>query len=97
MITQIIYLFSFITLLCLISFITQRNHILICLLALEAIILSLACSIALSYLSSSFIFFYCILILSFGACEAAVALAVLVSITRSYGSDLIQSINLNKC
>ena len=82
----------------LVSFITQRHHILICLLRLEATVLSIAFAIALLSSSLSFSFlFYRVIILTFGACEAAVALAVLVIITRTFGADLVSSVNLNKC
>uniref|UniRef100_A0AAU6QFX9 NADH-ubiquinone oxidoreductase chain 4L n=1 Tax=Prionospio sp. 7 MH-2023 TaxID=3059275 RepID=A0AAU6QFX9_9ANNE len=88
----------FISALALCAFISQRQHVLMCLLSLEATVLSLA--FALTILAAPLQnadLFYCIVILSFGACEAALALAVLVIVTRSFGSDLINSINLNKC
>uniref|UniRef100_A0AAU6QFU9 NADH-ubiquinone oxidoreductase chain 4L n=1 Tax=Prionospio sp. 1 MH-2023 TaxID=3058460 RepID=A0AAU6QFU9_9ANNE len=91
-------IFSFITLLALLSFIIQRHHVLMCLLSLEATLLSLAFGITIISASSNAVdMFYCIVVLSFAACEAAVALAVLVVVTRSFGSDLINSVNTNKC
>lgn len=93
--TNLFYLIIFLTLLSLVS---QRFHILMCLLRLEATLLSLAFSITYSTAQLSQLdLFYCIVILSFGACEAAVALAVLVSITRAFGRDTIKSVNINKC
>uniref|UniRef100_A0AAU6QGT1 NADH-ubiquinone oxidoreductase chain 4L n=1 Tax=Aurospio banyulensis TaxID=3050091 RepID=A0AAU6QGT1_9ANNE len=92
---SIVVLISFFALL---SFISQRHHVLMCLLSLEATLLSLA--FGLTIINSplqSVDMFYCIIILSFGACEAAVALAVLVIVTRSYGSDMLSSLNTNKC
>uniref|UniRef100_A0AAU6QHI7 NADH-ubiquinone oxidoreductase chain 4L n=1 Tax=Prionospio sp. 5 MH-2023 TaxID=3059273 RepID=A0AAU6QHI7_9ANNE len=84
--------------LALVAFILQRHHVLMCLLSLEATILSLAFALTVIYAPlQSVDLFYCVVILSFAACEAAVALAVLVIVTRSFGSDLIKSINLNKC
>ena len=68
-----------------------------CLLRLEAILLSLAFGISVGISSLNIEFFYCIVILTFGACEAGVALAILVIISRSFGADLIRSINTNKC
>jgi len=98
MTTNALPILSSITVLALLSLISQRHHILICLLSLEAALLSLAFRAALTSSSfSSIHLFYCILILSFGACEAAVALATLVLVSRSFGSDSIQRINLNKC
>ena len=87
---------SFLPIIALITFVSQRNHVLMCLLSLEAVVLSLAFIAAILSPSSTYRFF-CIIILSFGACEAGVALAVLVIVTRSFGSDLIKSINLRKC
>uniref|UniRef100_A0AAU6QGV1 NADH-ubiquinone oxidoreductase chain 4L n=1 Tax=Prionospio sp. 2 MH-2023 TaxID=3059270 RepID=A0AAU6QGV1_9ANNE len=90
--------FTFITLFALLSFVMQRHHVLMCLLSLEATLLSLAFGITIMNASpTSMDMFYCVVILSFAACEAAVALAVLVVITRSFGSDLINSVNTNKC
>uniref|UniRef100_A0AAU6QGH1 NADH-ubiquinone oxidoreductase chain 4L n=1 Tax=Prionospio sp. 3 MH-2023 TaxID=3059271 RepID=A0AAU6QGH1_9ANNE len=87
-----------ITLFALISFIMQRQHILMCLLSLEAALLSLAFTAGiLSTTLSSMSMFYCVVILTFGACEASLALAILVMVSRSTGSDLIKSINMNKC
>ena len=98
MINPLTTILSFVAFLAIISFILQRQQVLICLLSLEAALLSLAYIAATIFSSTvSSHFFYCIVILTFGACEAAVALAVLVMVTRSFGSDIIQSINLNKC
>lgn len=41
--------------------------------------------------------YYCLVVLTFGACEASVALAVLVLITRSYGRDMLSALRLRKC
>ena len=85
-------------LLTLVSFVSQRSHVLICLLSLEATVLSLAFAITYFAAQSSQVdLFYCIIILSFGACEAALALGVLVVIARAFGRDIIRSVNLNKC
>jgi NADH:ubiquinone oxidoreductase subunit K len=68
------------------------------LLSLEAIILSLA--LLLTIINSSphsLEFFYCLIILTFGACEARVALAILVRISRTYGNDIINTLSINKC
>jgi len=79
-------------------FLCQRRHILMSLLSLEAVVLSLALLICLvgGYIFSMDLF-YCLVVLTFGACEASVALAVLVIVTRSYGSDIMSSLRLSKC
>ena len=74
----------------------QRKHILMSLLTLEAIILTLVFSIIL--LSCLQINTHLLpLILTFGASEASIGLALLVVITRSYGSDLVKLVSLRKC
>lgn len=68
------------------------------LLYLEATILSLVILIPLvtTILSSQSIFIR-IMLLSIGACEARLGLAVIVIISRTYGSDLINSLHPYKC
>ena len=86
----IIIIFSFLIL------ILQRKHILISLLALESIMLTLVYSIIL--LSCiQFNTHLLPLILTFGASEARIGLALLVVLTRSYGSDTVNIISLRKC
>lgn len=75
--------------------IIQRNHLLIALLALEAIILGLIIIVIIITNSSWLIFI--IAILTFGACEARLGLACITAIRRSYGNDHINSLNINKC
>uniref|UniRef100_A0AAU6QGQ9 NADH-ubiquinone oxidoreductase chain 4L n=1 Tax=Prionospio plumosa TaxID=3050096 RepID=A0AAU6QGQ9_9ANNE len=95
---SIIFVLSLLPLLAILAFISQRRHVLMCLLSLEAALLSLAfMAVFMSTSLSLNNFFFCVVILSFGACEAAVALAVLVVITRTFGSDSINAINLSKC
>nr|YP_010924983.1 NADH dehydrogenase subunit 4L [Harmothoe imbricata]AVW86134.1 NADH dehydrogenase subunit 4L [Halosydna sp. YZ-2018]WKB17961.1 NADH dehydrogenase subunit 4L [Harmothoe imbricata] len=86
------------TLLALITMISQRNHLLMTLLALEAMILNLMIlAILHSSASSMPELFLAMIILTFGACEAALGLACLVKMTRSFGNDLISSSSLNSC
>ena len=83
---------------CLFCFISQRRHVLISLLSLEAVILCLTLSVGI-FMGRSFNMdcYYCLVVLTFGACEARVALAVLVLVTRSYGRDILSSLSLRKC
>lgn len=80
------------------TIIIQRKHILIALLAFEAIILSLTYILLFSTqpINTSELFLALIL-LSFGACEARLGLAALVAMTRRVGSDRISSLSLSKC
>lgn len=86
------------TLLTLFTLCIQRQHFLISLLALEATILTLVI-LSISNVGSEITtdLFYVLIILTFGACEARLGLALLVSITRIFGSDLVKSLAINKC
>uniref|UniRef100_A0A8C0WG50 NADH-ubiquinone oxidoreductase chain 4L n=1 Tax=Castor canadensis TaxID=51338 RepID=A0A8C0WG50_CASCN len=76
-----------------------RSHLISSLLCLEGIILSsfiTATLITLNFnITLSFIF--PIIILVFAACEAAVGLVLLVTISNSYGMDYVQNLNLLQC
>uniref|UniRef100_UPI0030FE96A0 NADH dehydrogenase subunit 4L n=1 Tax=Struwela camposi TaxID=2859449 RepID=UPI0030FE96A0 len=78
------------------TLILQRKHILMSLLALEGSMLTLVFSMML--LSSIQYNTHLLpLILTFGACEASIGLALLVVLTRSYGSDMVNLMSLSKC
>lgn len=79
-------------------YLLQRTHLLIALLTVEAIVLTLLVftllSQALCPQGNSFFLF---LLLTLGACEARLGLAILVSLSRAFGSDLLTTLSLNKC
>lgn len=93
-----ILIFEICSLLAITGLIINRKHLLIALLYLEAFILRLVILIpfSISVFSSQSIFIS-IVLLSVGACEASLGLALIVIISRTYGSDLIKSIRINKC
>jgi NADH-ubiquinone oxidoreductase chain 4L len=81
-----------------INTILQRRNILITLLRLEATTLTLTIT-AIQYIGDSVqieIFFF-IIILTIGATEARIGLALLISISRKSGSDIIKSLTIRKC
>lgn len=81
-----------------IGLIINNKHLLISLLFLERIMLALVILIPLSIIaSSSHSIFIRIILLSVGACEASLGLALIVIMSRSYGSDIINSLTSNKC
>ena len=81
-----------------ISFLIQKKHLLILLLSLEGVILSLVLILSIiSFSLKTINLFTPIFLLAIGACEAALGLSLLVVITRFYGSDLINSLSINKC
>ena len=80
------------------AFIYQRDHLLISLLCLEGIILTLVLYVPLIlYIRTIIVPTLRIIILTFGACEARLGLSLIVYISRSYGSDIIKLITVNKC
>uniref|UniRef100_UPI0030FEB576 NADH dehydrogenase subunit 4L n=1 Tax=Phyllodoce medipapillata TaxID=868040 RepID=UPI0030FEB576 len=80
---------------CFLSFVSQRRHLLMSLLALEGIILTLVLMLVLT--SSDLELFYIFILVSFGACEASLGLACLVSMMRAYGNDHIKGLSGLKC
>lgn len=88
-------LVCFISISCFFIFVNQRRHLLMCLLALEGVILRLVLMLVL--ISSSLELFYIFILVRFGACEASLGLACLVCIMRRYGNDHIKGLRGLKC
>nr|YP_008083594.1 NADH dehydrogenase subunit 4L [Rhizomys pruinosus]AGN48978.1 NADH dehydrogenase subunit 4L [Rhizomys pruinosus]QAA10683.1 NADH dehydrogenase subunit 4L [Rhizomys pruinosus] len=78
---------------------TFRSHMMSTLLCMEGMMLSLFLMISLASLNSQFTLSLIIptTILVFAACEAAIGLALLVSISNTYGTDYVQNLNLLQC
>jgi NADH:ubiquinone oxidoreductase subunit K len=82
----------------LITFVLQRRHLLIALLALERTTLITIVFAATIYGSpSQFNIIIILVIITIAACEASLGLALIVIITRSYGSDSVKLLSINKC
>lgn len=96
---NLIIYFQTIYVIALISFIIQRSHLLIALLCLEGIILVLVLLIpSFLYLANmTNILVFALIILTMGACEARIGLRILVNISRSHGTDILNSVSSNKC
>lgn len=76
----------------------QQTHLLISLIALEGVILRLVLIIPpILCINSISLAQVCIIILSLGACEASLGLALLVCAARFTGSDIVKSLSTNKC
>nr|YP_009318317.1 NADH dehydrogenase subunit 4L [Astralium haematragum]AOZ71798.1 NADH dehydrogenase subunit 4L [Astralium haematragum] len=75
----------------------QYKHLLSALLSLEAMTLSLF--VLLVCISSGFNFEgpMCLILITMGACEASLGLAILVSLIRTHGNDYVYSFNAQKC
>nr|Q94XZ5.1 RecName: Full=NADH-ubiquinone oxidoreductase chain 4L; AltName: Full=NADH dehydrogenase subunit 4L [Eulemur coronatus]AAL25158.1 NADH dehydrogenase subunit 4L [Eulemur coronatus]AAN64707.1 NADH dehydrogenase subunit 4L [Eulemur coronatus]AAN64711.1 NADH dehydrogenase subunit 4L [Eulemur coronatus]ABU45860.1 NADH dehydrogenase subunit 4L [Eulemur coronatus]ABU45864.1 NADH dehydrogenase subunit 4L [Eulemur coronatus] len=76
-----------------------RSHLMSSLLCLEGMMLSMFILSTLTILNLYFTtsFMMPILLLVFAACEAAVGLALLVTVSNTYGLDYIQNLNLLQC
>nr|YP_010183057.1 NADH dehydrogenase subunit 4L [Tachyoryctes macrocephalus]QVE47669.1 NADH dehydrogenase subunit 4L [Tachyoryctes macrocephalus]WJZ50427.1 NADH dehydrogenase subunit 4L [Tachyoryctes macrocephalus]WJZ50440.1 NADH dehydrogenase subunit 4L [Tachyoryctes macrocephalus]WJZ50453.1 NADH dehydrogenase subunit 4L [Tachyoryctes macrocephalus]WJZ50466.1 NADH dehydrogenase subunit 4L [Tachyoryctes macrocephalus] len=76
-----------------------RSHMMSTLLCMEGMMLSIFIMIALTSLNAQFTLSMIIpiTVLVFAACEAAVGLALLVSVSNTYGTDYVQNLNLLQC
>lgn len=82
----------------LMSFILQRRHLLIALLALErTTLITMIFAATIFGAPSQFNIIIILVIITLAACEARLGLALIVIITRSYGSDTIKLLSINKC
>jgi len=98
MYNSIIVLVFMLPLVAILNLISNQSHFLITLLSLEGITLSLVLFVPLSLSvigapNSS----VSVILLTFGACEASIGLRLIVLISRSYGSDILNSLTTNKC
>nr|YP_010998227.1 NADH dehydrogenase subunit 4L [Penthetria simplicipes]WPM86384.1 NADH dehydrogenase subunit 4L [Penthetria simplicipes] len=81
----------------LISFISNRKHLLSILLSLEFIVLSLYLYLFLFLMLMNFELFFLMMFLTFSVCEGALGLSILVLMIRSHGNDFFQSFNILVC
>nr|NP_008220.1 NADH dehydrogenase subunit 4L [Gorilla gorilla]Q34572.1 RecName: Full=NADH-ubiquinone oxidoreductase chain 4L; AltName: Full=NADH dehydrogenase subunit 4L [Gorilla gorilla gorilla]BAA07305.1 NADH dehydrogenase subunit 4L [Gorilla gorilla] len=83
----------------LLGMLVYRSHLMSSLLCLEGMMLSLFIMATLMTLNTHFLLanIVPITMLVFAACEAAVGLALLVSISNTYGLDYVQNLNLLQC
>lgn len=81
----------------LIVFIYNRKHLLTILISLEFIVLTLYGLLFLSLNLINYEHFYTIVFLTFGVCEGALGLSILVSLIRIHGNDYFQTFNIFQC
>nr|AVP25596.1 NADH dehydrogenase subunit 4L [Callulops wilhelmanus] len=76
----------------------HRTHFLSALLCLEAMMLVVFLGLAFwpDKLSSSMLMTP-IIMLTLSACEAALALSLMIAMARSYGNDKLKTLNLLRC
>nr|ATD53021.1 NADH dehydrogenase subunit 4L [Deltocephalinae sp. EMHAU-2015-Zz052318] len=89
-----VYLFFFMYLMSLLSFMVIRKHIFLCLLSLEFVVVSLL--LMISYYLMFFIYghYVMVIMMVFFVCEGVLGLSVLVSMIRCYGNDYLNSLVL---
>nr|BDQ43611.1 NADH dehydrogenase subunit 4L [Pithemera bicincta]BDQ43936.1 NADH dehydrogenase subunit 4L [Pithemera bicincta] len=92
------------TIMCILPFLAMTNmlinqtHFLMTLLSLEGITLSLVLFVPLILMSSHAPnTTMTVILLTFGACEASLGLGLMVSMSRSCGSDMLKSLTSTKC
>ncbi|MDK0533716.1 NADH-ubiquinone oxidoreductase chain 4L, partial [Clostridium perfringens] len=83
----------------LLGILTYRSHLVASLLCLEGIMISLFIIAALIASNTHFplINIIPIILLVFAACETAVGLALLISISNTYGLDYVHNLSLLQC
>ncbi|NP_007843.1 NADH dehydrogenase subunit 4L (mitochondrion) [Pongo pygmaeus] len=83
----------------LLGMLVYRSHLMSSLLCLEGMMLSLFIMITLMTLNTHSLLanIMPITMLVFAACEAAVGLALLASISNTYGLDYVNNLNLLQC
>lgn len=98
MYNSIITLIFLLPLVAMLNLITNQSHFLITLLSLEGITLSLVLFVPLSLsVANAPNTSIRVVLLTFGACEARVGLSLIVLISRSFGTDILNSLTISKC
>nr|YP_009184486.1 NADH dehydrogenase subunit 4L [Tamandua mexicana]ALO62560.1 NADH dehydrogenase subunit 4L [Tamandua mexicana] len=83
----------------LLGLLMYRSHLMSSLLCLEGMMLSLFILSTVTMLNMSFTLssMMPVMLMVFAACEAAVGLALLVTVSNTYGLDYVQNLNLLQC
>nr|QGX86597.1 NADH dehydrogenase subunit 4L [Lumbricus rubellus] len=81
-----------------VNLICNQSHFLMTLLSLEGITLSLVLFVPITLTTiNAPNASISIILLTFGACEASLGLSLMVLMSRSYGTDMLNSLTMNKC
>nr|AMO26965.1 NADH dehydrogenase subunit 4L [Amynthas sp. 1 LZ-2016] len=84
--------------LAMINMLFNQTHFLMTLLSLESITLSLTVFVPLMLMNCNTPnTAMTVILLTFGACEASLGLSLMVSMSRSYGNDMLKSLTSTKC
>nr|YP_010757461.1 NADH dehydrogenase subunit 4L [Zahniserius cylindricus]WEU77804.1 NADH dehydrogenase subunit 4L [Zahniserius cylindricus] len=89
-----IYLFMYMYMCSLISLLLVRNHVFLCLISLEFIVISLLMMFIYFMMMFESSLYLMIVLMVFFVCEGVLGLSVLVSMIRYYGNDYLNSFSL---
>nr|YP_010502871.1 NADH dehydrogenase subunit 4L [Doratura homophyla]UXD78635.1 NADH dehydrogenase subunit 4L [Doratura homophyla] len=89
-----LYSFMYMYMCSLVSLLVIRNHIFLCLVSLEFIIVSLLLMFMYYLLMYGSGLYVMIILMVFFVCEGVLGLSVLVSMIRCYGNDYLNSMSL---
>nr|YP_010249784.1 NADH dehydrogenase subunit 4L [Rheocricotopus villiculus]QTT60915.1 NADH dehydrogenase subunit 4L [Rheocricotopus villiculus] len=81
----------------LITFVSNRKHLLSTLLSLEFIVLCLFMMLFNFLNIFSYEVYFSMLFLTFSVCEGALGVAILVSMIRTHGNDYFNSFSILQC
>nr|UVG41255.1 NADH dehydrogenase subunit 4L [Desmodus rotundus] len=83
----------------LLGLLLYRSHMMSSLLCLEGMVLSLFVMMTMNTLinQTTLINMVPVTLLVFAACEAALGLSLLVTVSNAYGTDHVQNLNLLQC
>nr|WKU83892.1 NADH dehydrogenase subunit 4L [Claraeola sicilis] len=90
-------IFSSLSMMGMIVFISSYKHLLTMLLSLEYIVLSLFMLFIVFLGMNNFQTFFMMMFLTFSVCEGSLGLSILVSMIRTHGNDYFQSLSILQC
>nr|YP_010703199.1 NADH dehydrogenase subunit 4L [Chlorogomphus shanicus]WCO11401.1 NADH dehydrogenase subunit 4L [Chlorogomphus shanicus] len=79
------------------SFVSKRKHLLSTLLSLEFIVLGLFFYMFFVLIVSYYDLCFLMYFLTFGVCEGALGLSILVSMIRTHGNDYFNNFSMLQC
>nr|QNE85886.1 NADH dehydrogenase subunit 4L [Ophiogomphus cecilia] len=79
------------------SFISKRKHLLSTLISLEFIVLGLFFYMFFVFIMEYYDLCFLMYFLTFGVCEGALGLSILVSMIRTHGNDYFNTFNMLQC
>nr|UEK24782.1 NADH dehydrogenase subunit 4L [Neoephemera projecta] len=91
------FIFVFIISMGVMVFVSSRKHLLATLLSLEFMVLGIYLFLFVYLVMLGAELYFLMLFLTFGVCEGALGLSILVSLIRTHGNDFFQSFSILQC